>query len=335
MTLRTTPHIALAHDYLTQRGGAERVVLSMHKAFPDAPIYTTLYNPETTFPEFQDANIITSPLNHISLFRQDHRLALPFLAPASSMMSIDADLVLTSSTGWAHGFRTSGANIVYCHSPARFLYLEDQYLRSSSKFSPKKLALRFLKKPLTLWDQSAASIPTTYIANSTIVAERISRIYGRKAPIIFPPAGIRRSEAQIPIDALKNIDNFYLVVSRLMPYKNVDKVIKAFQDLPSKNLVIIGSGPEKEYLHSIAPQNIHLLSGLEDSEMAWAYTHCTALIAPSFEDFGLSPIGSILLRKTSHRIARRRLSRYCSRKYHRTILRVPNTRQDPRRCPTF
>ena len=125
---QATEEIAIAHDYLTQRGGAERVVLAMHRAFPEATIYTTLYDPEKTYPEFKDAKIVVSPLNKIGVFRRNHRLALPLLPIASSLMKVPAKKTLVSSTGWAHGFNFAGESFIYCHSPARWLYLSEQYL---------------------------------------------------------------------------------------------------------------------------------------------------------------------------------------------------------------
>ena len=123
------PRVAIAHDYLTQRGGAERVVLAMARAFPEARIHTTLYDPEGTYPEFADHDIVTSPLNRIGPVRRDHRLGLPLLAPRRLRpFEVDADVVLVSSSGWAHGFRHTGRTLVYCYSPARWLYQTDTYL---------------------------------------------------------------------------------------------------------------------------------------------------------------------------------------------------------------
>ena len=108
----TAPRLAIAHDYLTQRGGAERVVLALHRAFPEAPIYTTLYNPEGTFPEFEDATIITSPLNRVGLLRRYHRLALPLLPLTASCLKVPAHVAVVSTTGWAHGFKFTGEKLL-------------------------------------------------------------------------------------------------------------------------------------------------------------------------------------------------------------------------------
>ncbi len=139
------PTVAIAHDYLTQRGGAERVVLTLMKAFPEAAVHTTLYDPDATYPKFAGADVRTSPLNRVGALRRDHRLALPLLASAASRMRIDADVVIASSSGWAHGFDTSGRTVVYCHNPARWLYQTDEYLGGTawrSPLGPPVLALR-------------------------------------------------------------------------------------------------------------------------------------------------------------------------------------------------
>ena len=113
---RGGPRVAIAHDYLTQRGGAEKVVLAMSRAFPKAPIYTLLFDPATTYPEFGDCDVRVSGLNRIGPLRRHHRAALPILPFAATSMMIDADVVLISTSGWAHGVRTRGRKLVYCHS---------------------------------------------------------------------------------------------------------------------------------------------------------------------------------------------------------------------------
>lgn len=286
------PRVAIAHDYLTQRGGAERVVLAMHRAFPEAPIYTTLYHPEGTFPEFSGAEIHVSPLNRIAPLRHDHRKALPLLAPASTSMTVDAELMLASSTGWAHGFQTTGRSLVYCHSPARFLHLREQYLGETSRTSIRSLGLAALRPALLRWDRRAALRADAYLANSTIVAERIARCYGIDADVLFPPGGVAATAELEPIADLRDWaeTGFSLVVSRLMPYKNVDVILNTFRDLPGQRVVVIGRGPEHDRLASMAPENARLLSGLSDAQMRWAYAHARHLIAPSHEDFGLTPL---------------------------------------------
>ncbi|WP_246956559.1 glycosyltransferase [Brachybacterium sp. Marseille-Q7125] len=292
------PRIAIAHDYLTQRGGAERVVLSLVKAFPDAQLHTLFYEPEQTYPEFRDVRIRTSVLNRIGPLRRDPRLALPLLAPIASRMRIDADVVIASSSGWAHAFPTAGRKLVYCHSPARWLYLPGDYLGDAGPLDPKRLALRVLSPFLRRWDRRAASAADQHWGNSSVVVERIRDVYGIEAEPLFPPFSPDVAEGeQEPIPELAGWagpdgteGGHYLVVSRLQPYKNVDQVIAAFDQLPAERLLVIGRGPEKERLLAGAGANVRLVEGLSDAQMRWAYAHARALIAASHEDFGLTPL---------------------------------------------
>lgn len=286
--------VAIAHDYLTQRGGAERVVLSLLKAFPDAELHTLFYEPEQTYPEFRDRTIHVSPLNRIGPLRRDPRFALPLLPPFAVRRRIDADVVIASSTGWAHAFPTNGRKIIYCHSPARWLYLPEDYLGRARRLSPARLMLSVLAKPLHHWDQRAARTADEYLANSTVVRERIETAYGIHARTLFPPFSAEVAEGpqqEIPDLAYWGEQGgHYLVVSRLQPYKHVDVVIEAFRAMPERRLLIIGKGPLREQLRAIAPDNVRLVEGLTDGQMRWAYANARALIAASHEDFGLSPL---------------------------------------------
>ncbi|MFC0293836.1 glycosyltransferase [Brachybacterium muris] len=273
-------------------------MLSLATAFPEAEIHTLFYEPEQTYPEFREMRIRTSGLNRIGAFRRDPRIALPLLASASSRMRVDADVVIASSSGWAHAFPTSGRKVVYCHSPARWLYLPDDYLGEACPLDPKRIALKALTPYLTRWDQRAARTADQYLANSSVVRERIQRVYGIDAPTLFPPFSPAVAEGeQEPIPALAGWagedgteGGHYLVVSRLQPYKHVDAVIEAFGDMPGRRLLVIGRGPEKQRLLEMAPANVRLVEGLSDAQMRWAYAHATALIAASHEDFGLTPL---------------------------------------------
>lgn len=288
------PRIAIAHDYLTQRGGAERLVLSIVKAFPDATVHTLFYEPGQTYPEYQNVNIRVSPLNKISPFRKDPRIALPFLRYASDRMNIDADVVVASSSGWAHAFPTRGKKLVYCHSPARWLYLEDDYVGEAGKFGPKRLVLKMLGNGLRAWDKRAALAADEYVGNSSVVVERIKRVYGINADPLFPPFSPAVAEGGTKgIPALGDewaSGGHFLVVSRLQPYKHVDRVIDAFRDLPNERLLVIGKGPLGDQLRASAPENVRLVEGLSDAQMRWAYAHAKALVAASHEDFGLTPL---------------------------------------------
>ncbi|MCW2738233.1 glycosyltransferase [Nocardioides sp.] len=284
------PTVAIAHDYLTQRGGAERVVLTLMKAFPEAAVHTTLYDPEGTYPEFAHADVRTSPLNRVEALRRDHRLALPLLAPAASRMRVDADVVVASSSGWAHGFATPGRTVVYCHNPARWLYQTDEYLGGTawrSPLGPPLLALRpFLKR----WDRRQAGQVDVYLANSRVVQQRIATTYGRAAELLPPPHGMDAAAPREAIPELAGWDPGYaLVVSRLLPYKNVDAVIEAVRGT-GRRLVVVGRGPEEARLRATLPDNVRLLGGLSDGQLRAAYADAGVLVAASHEDFGLAPL---------------------------------------------
>lgn len=280
--------LALAHDYVTQRGGAEKVALALHHAFPDAPMYTTLYEPGSSYPDFASVDIRTSWLNAISILRRDHRLSLPFLPFASRAMKINADCTIASSSGWAHGFRTSGAKIVYCHSPARWLYQTDAYLGATRGM--RRLALLLMRPWMRAWDRRSAQTAVKYFANSTIVQQRIKETYGIEAEVLFAPHSVNVDAHQEPVDLAPIGDgDFHLCVSRLLPYKNVDKVIEAFRQL-DEPLVIVGAGPEEARLAGIAPANVMMLKDLSDAQMRWLYARASAVISSSYEDFGLTPI---------------------------------------------
>jgi glycosyltransferase involved in cell wall biosynthesis len=276
----------LVHDYLTQRGGAERVVISMLSAFPGAPLYTSLYNPTTTYPEFSEHDVRTMGINRVGTIRRNHRLALPLLAPSFSRLEIDAEVAVCSSSGWAHGAAISGRKIVYCHNPARWLYQRDVYLGTRPGLA-KGVASRILGGTLRRWDQRSAHTADRYIVNSTSVQSRVQEIYGIEAEVLHPPPPWRVSHDQTPqgIDA-----GYWLCVSRLLPYKNLHEVLEAFASVPSERLVLVGTGPEEESLRAVCPANVTLLGEVDDSSLAWLYANCRALVSASFEDFGLVPL---------------------------------------------
>lgn len=284
--------LAIAHDYLTQRGGAERVVLSLHRRWPDAPIYTTFYDPEGTFPEFKDAHIITPSVNRVGLLRSDPRRALPLLPFISSRIQVKEPVAVVSSSGWAHGFRYSGSTLVYCHTPARWVYLLEDYLGVAGARSVKGFAARALRPMLKKWDRRAMSRRSQIVANSTVVQERIRRVYGAEVPTVFPPHTAAIAAETEPIPQAEGIatEGFLLSVARLMPYKNVGVAVQAAQ-LAGKNLLIIGKGPDEERLRALAKSSgVVFAKDVSDAQLAWAYAHADALIAVSYEDFGITPL---------------------------------------------
>lgn len=279
--------VALVHDYLTQRGGAERVALALTRAFPGATLHTSLYAPEGTFPELRQVLIETTLLNRIPLLRNRHRLALPLLAPAFSAMRVEADVVVCSTSGWAHGIRTDGRKVVYCHTPARWLYQGDRYLGERGTLASRG-ALAALRRPLRAWDRRAAASAHRYLANSTVVRDRIRAAYGVDAEVVPPPPALGPDGPERTVTGLDA--GFALCVSRLQPYKNVGAVAEAFAGLAGERLVIVGRGPEEAALRRQASANITVLGAVDDDELRWLYGACRFVVAASYEDFGLTPL---------------------------------------------
>jgi glycosyltransferase involved in cell wall biosynthesis len=294
--------VALAHDFITQRGGAERVALSLSRAFPKAPLHTTLYEPSTTFPAFDEVDVRPMPINRWGVLRRHHRLALPFLARSVSRNPIDADVLLTSSSGWAHGIPTTGRKIVYCHAPARWLYQSERYAGVAHGPTARSraigAAIGMLGPSLRAWDQRAARSADRYIVNSTSVQRAVKETYGIDAEVLPPPPP---SFARVGVSSpVRGVDQqFVLCVARLLPYKNVDRVIEAIAELPGVELVIVGDGPERARLEALAARvgSTVLTGRVSDAELRWLYENCLGLVAASYEDFGLSPLEAALFGK--------------------------------------
>lgn len=275
--------IVLAHDYVTQKGGAERVALALARAFAERPMLTALYDQDSAFPGFIDVDLRPSLLNRFGIFRRNPQLALPLLPLAWSLRKrVAADVVIASSSGWAHGVRASkGAlKVVYCHNPPRWLYQPDEYLIGRS--TAVRLALRALRPFLLAWDRKASNSVDVYIANSNSVAGRIRKAYRREPEVIYPPVTVNGSDdRKRPSDAP---NRFFLTVGRRRGYKGTSRLIAAFARMPEEHLVVVGGSAD------IVPPNVSVLEDLEDAEMRWLYANATALLSVSKEDFGLTPI---------------------------------------------
>ena len=260
--------IAIAHDYLTQRGGAERVVLLLAETFPDAPIHTSLYHPAGTFPEFAGLDIRTTPINMIPLLRNQHRLALPVLAPSFSALRVDADVLICSSSGWAHGTRTHGRKVVYCHAPARWLYQADRYLGKDRPDTLERGTSRPFRSARSA-DRCVTGIgmrPRPPIDISQI--QRSSQMRSDsstdvEAEVVPPPPSLAPEGPVRPVEDLE--PGYFLCIARLLPYKNVQVVAQAVGAIPNARLVIVGDGPARSQIENVAGPNVRFL-GLVDDE---------------------------------------------------------------------
>lgn len=277
------PRVAIVHDYLTQRGGAERVALCLVEAFPDAPLHTSVFEADRTFPELASVDVRAGWLNRVGLVRRHHRAALPLYPLVFSRLRTDADVVICSSSGFAHGARTDGRKLVYCHNPARWLYQTEQYTRSRAM----RAALVPAKPLLRRWDRRAAASADRYVVNSSVVRDRVRAAYGIDATVLPPPPAIGPLG---PIQAVEGIDPGYLLcVSRLQPYKHVDAVVEA-ANLLGQRVVVVGGGPAAPAVRARLHAGSHLLSDVADANLRWLYANAAGLVSASFEDFGLTPL---------------------------------------------
>ncbi|MGF0117917.1 glycosyltransferase [Promicromonospora sp. Marseille-Q5078] len=311
-----TDGVVLAHDYATQRGGAERVALLMAQAFPGSPMYTTLHHPDGTFPDFAEVDLRTSSLDRVGILRRHHRLALPLLPAAVDRQRVAGDVLLASSTGWAHGYRGARRTVVYCHAPARWLYQTERYLGAHApaggvvdraRALASRAALAALAPGLRDWDRRAAGRADVYLANSTVTRDAVQAAYGIDAEVLPPPPALAPDGPERAPRALRDAADagpeaqgedgaqggYLLCVARLLPYKNVDVVVRAALS-SGRRLVVVGDGPDRSRLAGLAargrPGQVVLVGRVDDAELRWLYRRAELLVAASYEDYGLTPL---------------------------------------------
>lgn len=275
--------IALVHDWLVRLGGAERVLLELHRIFPDAPVYTLFFDRKFKDQFLPGVEIRTSALQNIPSISRFYKFFFPFMAPAVEGFDLSGfDVVVSSSVFFSKGLvvRPRTRHICYCYSPSRPLW--DRNIEYESNDWPSKFSRHLLR----FWDRQAAERVDRFVAISDTVRGRIQKYYGRDAIVIFPPLTLN---AHLPITHYQLPTEYYLIVSRLYPHKNVDVAVDAFNKL-GYNLVIVGDGPLRKKLQKTAQKNITFLGWQDDRELAEHYRNCLALIMPQEEDFGLTPV---------------------------------------------
>ena len=278
--------IALVHDYFIQMGGAERVAAAMHESFPTAPMYTTVALPHRLPKELRGADIRTSPMQHLPGMEQRFRqyfMLYPFAFEHFDLSEFD--LIFSSSSGYAKGVRrrANAIHVCYCHTPMRWAWRYEDYVARENFGRVTRSLLPLSLWGLRKWDLRAARQPNYYIANSKLVARRIKEIYGRKAFVIPPPIDVDRFEMSA------HIDDYYLVLSRLVPYKRIDLAIEACKRL-DRRLVIIGDGPDRARLEKLAGPKTEFLGRQPDSRVSHYASRCRALLFTGEEDFGMVPL---------------------------------------------
>lgn len=278
--------VALVHDFLLYRGGAERVLRSLADLFPEAPIYTLLFDPEGMKGMFRDREVRTSFLGSWPGFvRRRHRLLLPLYPTAAEAIDLrDFDLVLSSSGAWMKGIvtRLYTKHIAYLHSPMRFVWDENErYLVESGGFHFLK---RTLLSYLRMWDKEASLRPDMLLANSHYTAQRIEKYYRRTPRVVFPPVRPFLSQEE-PAHFLE--DRPFLTVARLSKYKHTEALVSAFTKLELP-LVVVGTGRERARLKHHAGPTVLFAGDVSDEKLGTLYSSARAFVFAGEEDFGLA-----------------------------------------------
>jgi glycosyltransferase involved in cell wall biosynthesis len=280
--------IALVHDSLTQLGGAERVVDSFHDIYPNAPLFVLVFDKKLK-PYFADFKVISSPLQYLYSIIPRLQYYLPFVPCALRQFDFkEFDVILSSSSAWAKGIRVpkNTVHINYCHTPARFLWLEEKsYVGDELPLwlQPGKYVLRAMLAGFRAWDYKAAQRVDFFIANSETTRKRIERYYHRTS-VVIPPY-VDTGMFYPTVDK----ENYFLLAGRLQHHKRADIVIHAFNKL-KLSLKIAGSGRALEKLRKIAGPTIEFLGRVDDDELRDLYSGAKALLYPQEEDFGIMPL---------------------------------------------
>ncbi len=280
--------VALIHDFLVKMGGAERVLKCFSELYPDAPIYTLLYDERVCGKVFPASRVRPSFLQKFPAFlRKRQKYLFPLMPRAIENFDLaEFDLIISSSNAFAHGVLTSAASthISYCHSPMRYAwdytheYLKEQGVNGLRRF----LASRMLHS-VRMWDFLASDRVDHYLANSHHVQQRIRKYYHRDSAVLYPPVDVHRFTPQA------EHDEFFLIVAALTPFKKIDLAVQLFNKI-GKKLVVIGSGPQESYLRSIASSNVEILGYQDDKTVQKYMERCRAFIIVNEEDFGIAPV---------------------------------------------
>jgi glycosyltransferase involved in cell wall biosynthesis len=278
--------VAIVHDWLNQMGGAEVVLEALVEMYPQAPIYTSMYWPQAMPQEYRSWNIHTSFLDRLPFVKRYHQPFLPLYPLAFENFDFTGyDLVISNKSGFCHGVITSPdtLHICYCLTPTRFLWDYAAYAQREGLRGLARLALPPFLNYLRLWDQAAAHRVDHFIAISRTVQHRIAKYYRRDSAIIYPPVDTSKFA---PSDSH---DDYFLIVSRLIPYKRIDLAVRAFNEL-GLPLVIVGDGRDRDSLQALARPNIKFLGHVPDEMIGDYFARCRAFILPGQEDFCIAPV---------------------------------------------
>jgi glycosyltransferase involved in cell wall biosynthesis len=277
--------LALVHDWLNQIGGAEDVLENLAEMFPGAPIYTSMYWPERMNPAYRAWDIRTTWMDRLPSIHRHHQPYLPLYPVAFAGLDLSGyDLVLSNKSGFCHGVRTGGTtHICYCLAPTRYVWDFDAYAAREALPPAARNGVRPLIALLRRWDYAAAQKVDHFIAISREIEARIQRHYHRDSTIIHPPVDTAR------FAPAASQDDYYLIISRLVPYKRIDLAVRAFNQL-GLPLVIAGDGRDREALEALAGPTVTFLGYVPDADLPDLFARCRAAILPGVEDFAITPV---------------------------------------------
>ncbi len=278
-------NVALIHEWLTTLGGSERVVLALHDLYPQAPLFTSIHKGRNLPPAFEEIDVRTSFLQGLPFSGRYYQKLLPLMPLAFEQFDLRGyDVVISSSHACAKGVLTSPEtlHISYVHTPMRYAWDLTLDYQKTLPILLRPLAASMLHK-LRIWDAVAANRVDAFLANSRTVASRIEKHYRRKAKVIHPPVDTHRFSIS------PRVEEHFLMVSRLVPYKRVDLAVEAFTEL-GWPLRVVGDGPLFGKLKAKAGSNVVFTGALPDEEVAQELSRARALVFPAFEDFGIVPV---------------------------------------------
>lgn len=278
--------VAIVHDYLNQMGGAERVVESFHRLWPEAPIFTTIADRDAMPASLRDADVRVSWMQRLPGWQRHFRAMLPLYPSAVASLDLRGfDVIVSSSSAWAKAARAprGAAHVCYCHTPMRWVWDYERYVAREGFGALTRLALPPVIAALRRWDVRTAARPSHIVVNSRVVQERVQRCWGRTSELLPPPVETSRFAVG------RGPGRAHLIVSRLAHYKRIDLAVAAFTQL-GLPLEIIGDGPARAALQAAAGPSITFRGRVDDAGVAAAMRDCRALIFPGEEDFGITPL---------------------------------------------
>jgi glycosyltransferase involved in cell wall biosynthesis len=281
---QSEPRVALVHDFLLDLRGGERVFLALCEMFPGADIFTAVYDPAGTEGRFEDRNVHASFLQKLHPNAKSFRRLLPLYPYAMEALDLSGyDLVLSSSSAWAHGVLPSedAVHVCYCHNPFRYAWnAREATLRAHGPVM--RAGLGAVLQRWRQWDWIAAQRVDRYIANSETTRRRIARYFTREAEVVYPPVEIERFTPGV-------VGDHHVVLSELMPHKRIDLAVRAFTDL-RQPLVVIGDGPDARRLHRLAGPTVRFTGRVSDGEVARLLATARALVVTATEEFGIAAV---------------------------------------------